>query len=639
MKKLPRLVTSLIVLAFVVTAVSACGGTPEAPPPTPMPSPTPPPIPTDVPVAEGEAPPSAPADTPVQQPAAPAPSGSPDAGAIVYSSTRDGALGLHILAENGAFSAPITLEGVEHAVWPDVSPDGTQVVFAAVEGTAEMPSTGLYVVGLAGGAAELLVDGDGTHPRWSPDGTQIAFTCNAGSDICLAAADGSGIANLTEDSSAVDAYPSWTADGRIVFMSDRDAPDGEARDIYVMDADGGSLRNLTANPADDAYPAASPDGTKIAFTSDRDVGAGSEIYVLELNTDLMRQVTVDDLWNQTPQWAPDNSTILFAAPDASGSVNLYSIGERDISAAQLTKSPAEDGGLRLGHTWLPTPIELDEQSRQREPDFNLQLRLPGGSTSQVERILFAVNDEGCPGCMESGIYIVDMDGENLERLPVDGLYPVWASDFRRMAFVANGELVIANADASEPVQVTHAFMDFGAIDWDRSGNSVVAECRPYGQPDICLIDLRTGAVSNLTSLVTSDEGLRAPYWWGDDIVTGTQILNQAGELIDSLPGVGRVSPDGRRLATVVDRQAAITDVDGSDPAVLTDGPATKGFLVWSPSMDRVLYTVAPGDGGLYLNISRVDGSYAFRVVPGAIAAGPETLPDSLDTFYGYSWGD
>ena len=279
MKKLSRLVTSLTALALIAVMVSACGGpAEEAPPPTPQPSPTPPPIPTDVPVTEDDAQPTPPSadssEQPADQPISPVPSGSPDAGAIVYTSTRGGGLGLHLLAENGAYSAPIPLQGVDHATWPDVSPDGQRIVFAAVEATVGMPSAGIYVVSLTGGEAERIIAGDGTHPRWSPDGTQIAYTCNGGTDICRANADGSGAANLTQGSSATDAYPDWTADGRIVFMSDRDAPDGVARDIYVMDADGGNVRNLTANPADDAYPAVSPDGTKIAFTSDRDTGIG-----------------------------------------------------------------------------------------------------------------------------------------------------------------------------------------------------------------------------------------------------------------------------------------------------------------------------------------------------------------------------
>ena len=62
---------------------------------------------------------------------------------------------------------------------------------------------------------------------------------------------------------------------QIAFTSYRDG-NGE---IYVMDADGGNLRNLTRNPALDWGPAWSPDGGRIAFTSNRD--GNFEIYVMD----------------------------------------------------------------------------------------------------------------------------------------------------------------------------------------------------------------------------------------------------------------------------------------------------------------------------------------------------------------------
>src|SRR5690606_23149258 len=108
-------------------------------------------------------------------------------------------------------------------------------------------------------------------------------------------------------------------------------------------------------------------------------------------------------------------------------------------------------------------------------------------------------------------------------------------------------------------------------------------------------------------------------------------------LVDTLPAPGRVSPDGRRIATISNRQVAIVDVGGGNPTVLAEGPATKGFPVWSPDGERVLYTVAPGDGGLYLNIARVDGGAAYRLVPEPIAAGPAARPERCETLLGYSW--
>ena len=71
------------------------------------------------------------------------------------------------------------------------------------------------------------------------------------------------------------------AQARVAFESDRDGHfinNFFAYEIYVMDNDGGNQRNLTNNPADDRSPSWSPDGKRIAFTSDRD--GNREIYVM-----------------------------------------------------------------------------------------------------------------------------------------------------------------------------------------------------------------------------------------------------------------------------------------------------------------------------------------------------------------------
>src|SRR5436309_2843912 len=64
--------------------------------------------------------------------------------------------------------------------------------------------------------------------------------------------------------------------GKIVFASDRDGNN----EIYVMDADGSHQTRLTNNPADDILPAWSPDGTKIAWSTNRLGGSNYEIFVM-----------------------------------------------------------------------------------------------------------------------------------------------------------------------------------------------------------------------------------------------------------------------------------------------------------------------------------------------------------------------
>jgi Tol biopolymer transport system component len=80
-------------------------------------------------------------------------------------------------------------------------------------------------------------------------------------------ADGTDQRNLTSDNDKGDGAPVWSHDGNNIAFSRR--IDGK-KQIFIMDADGGNLKRVTNNAADNELPCWSPDSSKLVFQSDRD---------------------------------------------------------------------------------------------------------------------------------------------------------------------------------------------------------------------------------------------------------------------------------------------------------------------------------------------------------------------------------
>lgn len=154
-------------------------------------------------------------------------------------------------------------------------------------------------------------------PRWSPDGTRIAFSSprSGNSEIWVMDADGSGQTQLTDDP-APDFMPTWSPDGsRIAFVSRRLEPgDPEGSEhIYVMNADGSDPRRLVRTPLKNTSGVGwSPDGREIVFTRTVD-GGGGDLYLRDLETGDETRLTDQRGYEGGPVFSPDGTTIAFYA--------------------------------------------------------------------------------------------------------------------------------------------------------------------------------------------------------------------------------------------------------------------------------------------------------------------------------------
>jgi Tol biopolymer transport system component len=172
----------------------------------------------------------------------------------------------------------------------------------------------VYVMRADGTNVRTVVDRPGPEfdAAWAPSGRSIVYRdsrrgINENDEIYIAKADGSGARNLTRNP-ANDWGPDWSPDGRmIVFNSDRY---GGILSGYLVSPDGSDLRRIQADVWIE-YPAFSPDGTKIAFMGH---AAGDyDVYVADLASGRVTQLTDSPGSDGWPVWSPDGSIIAFAS--------------------------------------------------------------------------------------------------------------------------------------------------------------------------------------------------------------------------------------------------------------------------------------------------------------------------------------
>ena len=263
------------------------------------------------------------------------------------------------------------------------------------------PTHEIYVMDADGKNQHRLTNNqqDDLAPSWSPDGKRIAFYSNRDghahakhgwptSEIYVMDTDGGNPQNLTNNPHD-DTDPSWSPDGkRIAFSSDRDGFQHDlviTSEIYVMDADGGNPQNLTNNPFDDRDPSWSPDGKRIAFSSTREghfrnrFGLTDEIYLMDADGENEQRLTENRNNDWDPVWSPDSKRIAFAA-DRKGDLVSFDIFVMDADGENQRKL-TNNRGWDSSPSWSPDGERIAFTS-ERAGNYEIYMMAIDGGNEQ-----------------------------------------------------------------------------------------------------------------------------------------------------------------------------------------------------------------------------------------------------------------
>jgi len=566
--------------------------------PTLAASPTPSPVPTELP-------------TPTQTPPIPC--------AITFDTNRDGNREIYVMGPDGSDPTNLSNNPTDdrNPVW---SPDGSRIVFVSDRDGGPF----LYVMNADGSNVRQLTTENGSDlPDWSQDGSRITYTAN--DDIYIINVDGDQESVNLTNSPEKDAESDWSPDSKQIVWLIGD--EYENRNIFVMDANGKNVRQLTQdNKVSDVTWTV--DGQIFTHWKNGEVGCFNCVMDAD-GSNVKDAGGKGEIQNYLPFWTLDGNRVELANGNFfTSDEEIYLVSEifPDIFL-NLTNNPANDRNA----DWpsLCGPTEEVAQYQQQNPTSSKQIVIGYAGDDQWqpqrrENFQLACNELGIecvygelPELVAQGVSAVVQNSNNIV---VPGLHEdiLKARDAGIPVFVLDAETI---TDGAISITINHRVWVEKSLDWMLNEMG--------GEGDFAFFDFQphNGHSAVIGEMLSQYPNVKVVKDWNAKY-DRKNIFQDVVTLMKTYPNIGGIWSS----ETMSDILFGVMDIGlpGEEWPVLMCEASKTGLHIWYdrlkdyPGMRCLAFGNPPGIA--------YDAVYAAYY----LASGYEINPEALGGLYGHS---